>query len=231
MIDAGRLREAMAGTRERIDDAARRSGRDPQDVEIVLAGKYIPPEESELLAAAGIAVIGENRLQDLEAKHASLGDRVTFDFIGHLQRRKVRRVLPLVRLVHSVDSVSLAREISERADGTVRILIQVNTSGEPTKGGVAPSGLARFMDEIDELPNLVVGGFMTLPPKCESAEDARPFFASLRELQGQFAGGWSDRHDFRDLSMGTSQDFLVAVEEGATRVRIGRAMIELAQVS
>ncbi len=231
MIDPARLRDALTGARELIADAARRSGRDADDVEVVLAGKYIPPEESGALVDAGVRVVGENRLQDLEAKAAILGDRVVFDFIGHLQRRKVRRVLPLVRLIHSVDSVSLAQEIAERATEPVRCLVQVNTSGEATKGGVPVDALDTFVDEVSGYPTIVIGGLMTLPPKVESAGDARPYFSLLRELRDQFAEKWSGRHDFRDLSMGTSQDFAVAVEEGATRVRIGRAMIDQAQVS
>lgn len=221
----------MASARERIDAAATRAGRAPSDVEIVLAGKYIPAEEAEALAVAGVAVVGENRMQDLEAKRDVLGDRITFDFIGHLQRRKVRRILPLVRLIHSVDSVDLAREIAARATDPVRVLIQVNTSDEPTKGGVAPSDLDAVVEEITDLPSISIGGLMTLPPRSETAEDARPYFASLRDLRDRLATKWGERHDFRDLSMGTSQDFEVAVEEGATRVRIGRAMIDMAQVS
>ena len=231
MIDPERLRTALSEAEARIADAAQRSGRRPGGVRIVLAGKYVAADQAPRLPAAGVRVSGERPTQDLEAKHAVLGDRVTFDFIGHLQRRKVRRVLPLVRLIHSVDSVDLVREIAARSGGPVRFLVQVNTSDEPTKGGIAPDDLAAFAAAAAEIPDAVIGGLMTLPPRSVRAEDARPYFASLRELRDRFAAEWAGRHDFRDLSMGTSQDFWVAVEEGATRVRIGRAMIDLAQVS
>ncbi len=231
MIDADRLRAALASAREQIDDACARSGRDPHEVEIVLAGKYIAPEDAPALVAAGVTVVGENRLQDLQAKRAVVGDALVFDFIGHLQRRKVRQVLDEVRLVHAVDSESLVHEIDRRSPAPARVLVQVNTSGEDSKHGIVPGQIQAFVEMISSSTTLVVGGLMTLPPPSDTPGASRPYFAGLREMRDDLAARWEGRHDFRDLSMGTSQDFVVAVEEGATKVRIGRAMIDQSQVS
>lgn len=231
MIDPDRLRSALAETREALDAAAARAGRSPGAVEIVLAGKYVPASDAEALVAAGASIIGENRLQDLQAKRAVVGDRLTFDFIGHLQRRKVRAVLDAARLIHAVDTESLAAEIDSRADRETRVLIQVNVSEEPSKYGIFPHHIDAFVDTVSRLPQVVIGGLMALPPADPDPEHSRPYFARLRELAVGLAERWSDRHDFRDLSMGTSQDFLVAAEEGATLVRIGRSLIDRSQVS
>jgi hypothetical protein len=231
VIDPDLLRANLAEARERLDEAARRSGRRPEDVQIVLAGKYVPAEEAPALVAGGAPVVGENRLQDLEAKRAVVGDALVFDFIGHLQRRKVPAVLPAVRLVHAVDSERLAREIALRASGPTRILVQVNVAGEPTKHGMFIHQLDTFVDTVSHEPNIVLGGLMALPPADPHPEHSRPFFSTLREVRDALAARWAGRHDFRDLSMGTSQDFVVAAEEGATLVRIGRSVIDRSQVT
>ena len=226
MIDAASLREVLAEARERIDAAAARAGRPPGAVELVLAGKYIPAEDTPALVAAGVEVVGENRLQDLQAKAALADGRLAFDFIGHLQRRKVRDVLPLVRLVHSVDSERLAAEIASRSEGPVRVLVEVNVAEEPTKGGIVPPRLRAFVDEVSDQPGLVIGGLMAMPPLHTDPETSRPLFAEVRGLAERLAGEWAGRHDFSDLSMGTSQDYIVAAEEGATMVRVGRGLLE-----
>lgn len=231
MIDPDRLRAALAAARERIDAACVEAGRPAGSVEIVLAGKYVPAEEAGALVAAGVAVVGENRLQDLQAKRLAVGDALTFDFIGHLQRRKVGHVLPKVRLVHAVDSQELALAIDQRSPAPARVLVQVNVSGEPSKRGIVPGQIEAFIDMISGSTTLTVGGLMTLPPPSDTPGDSRPYFAQLRELRDLLAARWDGRHDFADLSMGTSQDFVVAAEEGATKVRIGRAMIDQSQVS
>jgi pyridoxal phosphate enzyme (YggS family) len=216
----------MAEARERIDAAAANAGRPAGSVEIVLAGKYIPAEDNPALVAAGVEVVGENRHQDLQAKAALAAGRLTFDFIGHLQRRKVRDVLPLVRLVHSVDSARLAGEIASRSEGPVRVLVEVNVAEEPTKGGIVPPRLRAFVDEVSGQSGLVIGGLMAMPPLHTDPEMSRPFFAEVRGLAEGLAGEWAGRHDFSDLSMGTSQDYIVAAEEGATKVRVGRGLLE-----
>lgn len=231
MIDADRLREVVAQTRALLDEAAVRSGRAAGDVELVLAGKYMPADDVPALIAAGVSVVGENRLQDLQEKAAAAQGGLTFDFIGHLQRRKVRDVLPLVRLIHSVDSVRLAQEIASRSEGPTRVLVEVNVAEEPTKGGIVPPQLRAFVDEVSAQTDLVIGGLMAMPPSHSDAEMSRPHFAAVRRLADDLAREWDGRHDFRDLSMGTSQDYLVAAEEGATKVRVGRGLLERVQTT
>ena len=231
MIDPEALRAVLAEARERLDEAAGRSGRPPGSVELVLAGKYVPAEDTPALVAAGVTVVGENRLQDLQAKSALAEGRLTFDFIGHLQRRKVRDVLAATRLIHSVDSPRLAAEIASRAEGPTRVLVEVNVAEEPTKGGIVPPQLRAFVDDVSVHADLVIGGLMAMPPHHTDAEMSRPHFAALRRLAGDLAIEWSGRHDFSDLSMGTSQDYLVAAEEGATKVRVGRGLLERVQTT
>lgn len=226
MIDPDALRAVLDEAREQLDEAAARAGRPPGSVELVLAGKYVPAAETEALIAAGVGVVGENRLQDLRARRAVAGDRLTFDFIGHLQRNKVRDVLPAVRLLHSLDSARLAAEIASRAEGPARVLVEVNVAEEPTKGGIVPPRLRAFVEDVSEHPDLVIGGLMAMPPLHTDAELSRPYFAAARRLAEDLSTEWRGRHDFRDLSMGTSQDYLVAAEEGATMVRVGRGLLE-----
>ncbi len=226
MIDADRLREVLEEARERLDEAAGRGSRPPGAVELVLAGKYIAAEDTEALIAAGVGVVGENRLQDLQAKAAVAGDRLTFDFIGHVQRRKVRDLVGVVRLVHSVDSLALAEEIARRSEGPTRVLVEINIAEEPTKGGIVPPRLRAFVDDVSARTDLVIGGLMAMPPLHPDAEMSRPHFAEVRRLAADLAEEWKGRHDVGDLSMGTSQDYLVAAEEGATMVRVGRGLLE-----
>ena len=225
-IDAARLGVAVAAVREELAEAARVSGRGPDAVELLVAGKYIDAAETPALIAAGVTLIGENRLQQLEAKQDVVGDAVTFDFIGHLQRRKVRDVLRRVRLIHSVDSVALAREIAQRAEGPTRVLVEINADEEPSKGGILPAQLREFVADVSSLEHLVIGGLMAMPAPTTRAEDSRAAFARVRALGDALAVEWQGRHDFTDLSMGTSQDYVVAVQEGATIVRLGRGLIE-----
>jgi PLP dependent protein len=226
MIDPDGLREALGEAREALDAAAVRSGRAAGAVELVLAGKYIPAAETEALIAAGVGVVGENRLQDLQEKAAIAAGRLTFDFIGHVQRRKARDLIGAVRLVHSVDSLRLAEEFARRAEGPLRVLVEVNVAEEPTKGGILPPRLRAFVDDVSDRTDLVIGGLMAMPPLHADAELSRPYFASVRRLADDLATEWRGRHDVSDLSMGTSQDYLVAAEEGATMVRVGRGLLE-----
>jgi hypothetical protein len=172
-----------------------------------------------------VTLVGENRLQDLLARQELAEGRLTFDFIGHLQRRKARDVLSAVRLLHSLDSERLAEEIARRAEGPTRVLVEVNVGEEGTKGGIFPSRLRDFVRIVSDHPQLVIGGLMAMPPAQSDPERSRPHFAAVRELGERMAAEWEGRHDFRDLSMGTSQDYVSAAEEGATMVRVGRALI------
>lgn len=228
-IDVERLRQALGSTRRAIDGAALLAGSPPGSVEIVVAGKYVDPEGARALVEAGVETIGENRLQDLLAKRAVIGGDASFDFIGHLQRRKVRDVVGVTRLIHSLDSLELAAEISRRAAGTARVLVEVNVASEPTKHGIHPSELRSFLEQVSRHPRLEVVGLMTMPPFAADPETSRRHFAALRGLRDDLREEWAGRHDIRALSMGTSQDYLVAVQEGATMVRIGRGLLESAK--
>jgi PLP dependent protein len=219
-LDAGRVRANL----ERVCDALRQAAaRAPvrgaragtREVEIVAATKYLPADALPVLAQAGVRVVGENRAQDLEAKVAAHGELFEWDFIGQLQSRRVKLIVPHVRLIHSVASDSALREL-ERHRGIcrpgLRILIEVNVAGEEGKAGVACDDLA---DVIARAP-VPVAGLMTMPPLAREPEESRPWFARLREL--------ADEHSLEHLSMGTSQDYAVAAEEGATIVRIGTSL-------
>ena len=181
-------------------------------VEILAATKYVPVEEMGALAEAGVELVGENRLQELEAKHARWGDAFAWDFIGNLQSRKLKRILPLCRLVHSVAGDSVLEQLARHGDPQTEILVEVNVAGEEGKGGIAPPDLAAF---IERCP-VRVAGLMTMPPFSTDPEDSRPHFARLAELAAE--------HGLSRLSMGTSQDWPVAVEEGATIIRLGTAL-------
>jgi uncharacterized pyridoxal phosphate-containing UPF0001 family protein len=183
-----------------------------EDVEILVAAKYVPLEEMGALAEAGVTLVGENRQQDLAAKHERWGDAFSWDFIGNLQSRKLKQILPLCRLVHSVATDSVLRELGKHATPETEVLVEVNIAGEEGKGGVAPADLPAF---IERCP-VKVGGLMTMPPFSQDPQASRPHFARLAELAA--ANG------LRRLSMGTSQDWPVAVDEGATIIRLGTAL-------
>jgi PLP dependent protein len=207
-LSAPRVRENLDRVRERIAGA----GGDPARVEVCAAIKYVPAEELPALAEAGIELVGENRAQDLAAKQDQHRDLFTWDFIGALQSRKVKDVAPRVRLIHSLASDSALRKLEQTPANEV--LVEVNIAGEEGKAGIAPTELDEF---IAHCP-VPVTGLMTMPPLAERPEDSRPHFARLAELAAQ--------HDLSRLSMGTTQDFEVAVSEGATIVRLGTVLYE-----
>ena len=181
-------------------------------VEILAATKYVPLEEMGALAEAGVTLVGENRQQDLAAKHERWGDAFAWDFIGNLQSRKVKQLLPVCRLIHSVSTDSALEQLDRHGTPDAEVLIEVNVAGEAGKGGVAPADLADF---IARCPARVTG-LMTMPPFSQNPEASRPYFAHLRQLASE--------HNLQRLSMGTSQDWQVAVQEGATIVRLGTAL-------
>jgi PLP dependent protein len=176
-----------------------------EHVAIVAATKYVSLPDMRVLAEAGVEIVGENRAQDLEAKHAEYGDAFRWHFIGHLQSRKAKIVNRICELVHSLSTDSAARRL------TVPALVEVNLSGEPTKSGVAPEQLSEFLPLAG-----AVRGLMTMPPLADDPEASRPYFRQLRELAAL--------HGLRELSMGTSQDYRIAAEEGATLIRVGSVL-------
>jgi pyridoxal phosphate enzyme (YggS family) len=216
-LRADTVRANLAEVREEIATAATAAGRDPGEVEVLAATKYVAVDDLPALAEAGVGLVGENRAQDLAAKVAAHGELFTWDFIGRLQSRKVEAIVPHVRLIHSVASESVLRELARhRAEARLglEILVEVNVAGEPGKDGVAPAQLDAFI-ERSPVP---VAGLMTMPPFAADAEDSRRWFAALRAL--------ADERGLARLSMGTSQDYLVAVQEGATIVRIGTRLYD-----
>ena len=197
-LTAERVRENLARVREEL----------PEHVQVLAAVKYVPLEELHALAEAGIELAGENRAQDLEAK-AEAHPEFRWHFIGQLQSRKVKLILPHVELIHSVASDSALRQFEKHGTPDTKILVEVNIAGEEDKAGIAPAELGDF---IARSP-VTVTGLMTMPPFTEDAEDSRRHFAALKRL--------ADEHGLTELSMGTSQDYRVAAEEGATIVRLG----------
>ena len=203
-----RVRDNLEHVRERIAASAR----DPQVVAVLAATKYVPADELPVLAEAGIELVGENRAQDLRTKQEAHHDLFTWDFIGAIQSRKLKDIAPNVRLIHSISSESALRRLEQNP--AHEVLIQVNVAGEESKEGIDPAELA---DYIERSPSPVTG-LMTMPPFVENAEDSRRHFARLAELAAE--------HRLERLSMGTSQDFDVAVQEGATIVRLGSVLYE-----
>jgi uncharacterized pyridoxal phosphate-containing UPF0001 family protein len=201
-LDPATIRANLEGIREHAG----------AEVEILAATKYVLADDMGALAEAGIELVGENRLQDLEAKQERWRKSFTWDFIGNLQSRKVKRIVPLVRLIHSVASGSVLEQLGKHGESDTEVLVEVNLSGEDGKGGIEPSALDDF---IERCP-VTVSGLMTMPPFTENPEASRPYFARLAELAGE--------RGLERLSMGTSQDWRPAVEEGATIIRLGSVL-------
>jgi len=205
--------------RERVARAAERAGRKPEDVLLIGVSKVVEVERIRAAIAAGVAALGENRVQEAKAKIAELGRPVPWHLIGHLQTNKVKDALPLFDLIHSLDRLELAHEFERRAAAqsrTVDTLLQVNIAGEASKGGFAPDAVSGALEAIARLSHVRVRGLMVIPPEAERAEESRSWFRQLREM--------ADKHGLRERSMGMSGDFEVAIEEGATMVRVGTAI-------
>ena len=201
-LDAARIADNLERVREKAGP----------DVEILAATKYVRQDDMGILAEAGITLVGENRLQDLEAKQELWGESFTWDFIGNLQSRKARKIAPLVRLIHSLASDSALEQLAKLEIPQTPVLVEVNLAGEESKGGISPEQLGDFIQRCPA----PVEGLMAMPPFSEDPEASRPHFARLAELAAE--------HGLERLSMGTSQDWEVAVAEGATIVRLGSVL-------
>jgi hypothetical protein len=211
------IAERLALICERVARAAERAGRSPAEVTIVAISKSFPPEAIEEAAAAGIAHIGENRVQEAAAKIPSLRHLpVTWHMVGHLQTNKAKTALELFDIIQSVDSLRLAEALSHRAERPVPVLLEVNVAGEASKFGFSPPEVPQAAEAVGRLPHLNVCGLMTIAPLVGDPEEVRPIFRELRQLR--------DALGLAELSMGMTDDFEVAIEEGATMVRIGRAI-------
>ncbi|MGI9050828.1 MAG: YggS family pyridoxal phosphate-dependent enzyme [Rubrobacteraceae bacterium] len=227
-LDEGKIKDRLVLVREKVDEALERSGRRTDETRVLIASKYYDPDQISVLAEAGATLLGENRVEDLVRKQQELGDAFEWHFIGHLQRRKAKEVVPLVTLIHSVDSVRLIEELEKRVDENgIDILLQVNVGGEESKYGVREGDVDALLEAAAATGGKVrARGFMTLAPLVEDPEDVRYVFAKLRAIRDRLAGEWKAHFDLSELSMGMSNDYAVAVEEGATVVRIGRTLIE-----
>ena len=228
MNDASGLKRRIDGVRESLDRAAARSGRRGSDVTLVAVVKTLPATRVREAVALGLADLGESRVQEAETHVAEVGrGAARWHMVGHLQRNKARRAVDLFDRVHSVDGPQVARELSRHAVSAgrvVRALIEVNVGGEATKFGVAPEGVEALLVATLALPGIAVDGLMTVAPQVETAAGARPFFARMRALRDEAARATG--RPLPELSMGMSGDFEVAVEEGATIVRVGTALFE-----
>ncbi len=223
MLSAREIADRLGAIRDRIAGAARRASRDPASVLLVLASKTQPPETLRAAFAAGARDFGENYLQEAAGKRDALADLggLRWHFIGHLQTNKARAAVAMFDLIHSLDSARLADALARaRPSPRVRVLIEVNLGGEVSKTGVAPDDAERLIEAARS--KVEIAGLMTIPPPAESAESARPNFIRLRALRDRLAA--STGLALSELSMGMTDDFEVAVEEGATIVRIGRAV-------
>jgi pyridoxal phosphate enzyme (YggS family) len=214
-IDPERVRANLARIREDIARATAASPHACKEVEVLAATKYVPVEQLPALARAGVQLVGENRAQDMAAKIEAHGGLFEWDFIGQLQSRRVRAIVPHARIIHSLASESALRELERHCDDArsgLRVLLEVDVAGEESKSGIRPEEISAYLDRSP----LPVAGLMTMPPLASDPEGSRPWFAALRGLAAQ--------HGLEQLSMGTSQDYAVAVEEGATIVRIGTSL-------
>jgi pyridoxal phosphate enzyme (YggS family) len=213
--------------RTHVAEVALRCGRQPEEITIVCAAKTKGPEAVRAALAAGATDIGENYVQEARSKITLVPEHAHWHLIGHLQRNKVKEAIRLFSLLHSLDSVALARELqrqAERLGTTVRTLIEINLGGEYTKSGITREQVEHLLTAVTVLPAVRVEGFMTIPPPGPTAEASRPYFRTLARLRQQYSRQQTPNIVLRELSMGMTDDYAVAIEEGATIVRIGRAI-------
>ena len=221
------IAENIKTVKGRIEQACERAGRDPDDVTLVAVSKTFPAEKIIEAAECGITDIGENRVQDAFDKYCVVGNRVRWHFIGHLQTNKVKKVLEFADLIHSVDSRRLTEEIDRRAQAAgkmAEVLVEVNTTGEESKFGVSPGEAVEFVKSLSNLRNIRIMGLMTIGVFSSDPEDARRCFVQLRGLRDELAEFDLPNAEMKYLSMGMSNDFETAVEEGANIIRVGTAI-------
>jgi hypothetical protein len=224
------IKENLERINQKIRLKAELVGRDPREITLVAVTKTIEVERIEEAIASGVSIIGESRVQEAKEKYQKLGDRVIWHLVGHLQRNKAKYAVKIFDLIQSVDSVKLAEEIDGQAKKTgkiQKILIEVNVSGEESKYGLNPEEVIPFLKQISSLSNIKVQGLMTIAPVYENPEDCRPCFRKLKKLMEEVKNENIRNVEMLYLSMGMSNDFEVAIEEGSNMVRIGRAIFEL----
>lgn len=223
------IADNLKSVTQRIASACEKIGRPPEDVELVCVTKEASIEKMEEALSLGVRIFGENRVQDAIIKHKAIGDRATWYLIGHLQTNKARDAVKIFSLIHSVDSIRLAEAIDKEAAKTDKvqdILVQVNASGEESKFGLAPEAVIEVIKEIALYPNIIIKGLMTIAPEVEDPELVRPYFRRLKELRDEINSSQLITYNLQLLSMGMTNDFEVAIEEGSNMVRIGRAIFK-----
>lgn len=219
------VKENLETVKELIADACEAAGRNPEEVKIIAVTKYVSIDRAAEALEAGIKDLGENRDEGLVEKWEQLGDKANWHYIGTLQSRKVKNVIDKISYLHSLDRLSLAKEVNKRASSTVNCLVQVNVSGEESKHGLEPDSVLDFVRQLDQLPNISVAGLMTMAPHTDDEKVLRNCFRKLRTLQQEVKDLKLDYAPCHELSMGMSNDYPIAVEEGATMVRIGTALV------
>jgi pyridoxal phosphate enzyme (YggS family) len=210
---------------EKIAEACKNSGRRRDEIKLIAVTKYVTVERAQEALDAGIKDLGENRDEGLLAKFSVLQDKPVWHYIGSLQTRKVKNIIDKVEYIHSLDRMSLAEEIHKRANFPVKCLVQVNVSGEESKHGLAPEQVIPFIKELHSLPNIVVAGLMTMAPLTDEEQVLRNCFKKLKELKASVQSLDLANAPCKELSMGMSNDFMIAIEEGATMIRIGTALV------
>ncbi|MDC3416467.1 YggS family pyridoxal phosphate-dependent enzyme [Aquibacillus salsiterrae] len=210
-----------------VEQSCKKIGRNKEDITIIAVTKYVTAERAKEALDAGLCHLGENRLEGLLEKYEEIGNRATWHFIGSLQSRKVKDILPHVDYIHSLDRDSLAKEINKRADRQVSCFVQVNVSGEQSKHGLDPSQVVPFIEKLKTYPNIIVVGLMTMAPLVDNEEIVRKTFRQLKHIRDEVMDKQWAHAPCRYLSMGMSNDFHIAVEEGATHIRIGTKLVGL----
>lgn len=220
-----KVSENLEVIQKHIEEACRQVNRSKEEVRIIAVTKYVSAERAQEAIEAGIADLGENRDEGLLEKAGHLKDKPVWHFIGTLQSRKVKNIVDHVTYIHSLDRLSLAKEINKRAKSSVNCLVQVNASGEESKHGLEPKDVPGFIAKLKDFPNIIVSGLMTMAPNTDDEQVVRDCFRTLRKLQAEIKSQELDYAPCSELSMGMSNDYQIAVEEGSTMVRIGTALV------
>ncbi|MGF2615571.1 YggS family pyridoxal phosphate-dependent enzyme [Rossellomorea vietnamensis] len=219
------VKDKLVLLNEKIKSACDASGRNPEDITIVAVTKYVSNERAQEALEAGLIHLGENRDDGLDSKWEHLKDKPVWHFIGSLQSRKVKNIIDKVSYIHSLDRKSLAKEINKRASKPVSCFVQVNISGEESKHGLPPHEVTDFIEGLSEFENIKVDGLMTMMPNIDNEEELRGFFKEMKRLQTKIAELNLKHAPCQELSMGMSNDYMIAIEEGATFIRVGTALV------
>ena len=215
----------LATIQENIQKACEKSNRNPEDVQIIAVTKYVTVDRAQEAIEAGVSHLGENRAEGFQDKYTAIGDQVHWHFIGTLQSRKVKEIVHKVDFIHSLDRKSLAKEINKRAEKPISCFVQVNVSGESSKHGLEPDEVSDFIQSLKDYPKINIVGLMTMAPHTDEEEVIRNCFRSLRQLQLEIQQLSLDFAPCQYLSMGMSNDYQIAIEEGATHIRIGSSLV------